>query len=152
MAHSFVCCHIHVVFSTKGRKNLIPANVQPRLWAYLGGIARDNDMKAIAVGGTDNHAHVLLSLSSTMPISKAVQLIKGGSSGWVHQTFPLCEGFEWQEGYGAFSVGRSMIAKTVEYIEDQRRHYQTTTFEEEFVAVPENPRHRLRSAICSWLV
>lgn len=133
MAHSFISCHIHAVFSTKERKNLIPSDVQPRLWAYLGGIARENGMRAVAAGGTDNHAHVLLSLPSTMPISKALQLIKGGSSGWVHETFPLCRSFEWQEGYGAFSVGQSMIGATVEYIKNQRRHHQTTTFEEEFI-------------------
>ena len=134
MAHSFISCHIHAVFSTKERKNLIPSDVQSRLWAYLGGVARENGMTALAVGGTDNYAHILLSLPSTMPISKALQLIKGGSSGWVHATLPLCRDFQWQEGYGAFSVGRSMIAATVEYIQNQRRHHQTTTFEEEFIS------------------
>jgi len=147
MAHSFISCHVHYIFSTKGRKNLIPGEVQPRLWAYMGGIARENEMKALAAGGTDNHAHVLLSLPSPMPLAKAVQLIKGGSSKWVGETFPACGHFAWQEGYGAFSVSRSMVERTVTYIGGQQRHHETTTFEEEFIAFLErhgvgyDPRH-----------
>jgi len=70
----------------------------------MGGIAREHKMRALAIGGTADHLHTLLSLPATMNIAKAVQLIKGGSSKWVHDNFHEHRKFAWQEGYGAFSV------------------------------------------------
>ena len=69
---------------------------------YLGGIARENAMVAIAVGGVADHVHLLLSLPSTVPIAKAVPLLKSGSSKWIHENFPQSRGFFWQQGYGLF--------------------------------------------------
>ena len=109
MAHSFNSSLFHCVFSTKQRRNTITPDLQERLWPYFGGIARENKMRALSVGGIEDHVHVLLSLPSTMPISKAMQLIKGGSSKWVHDTFPEHHAFAWQEGYGAFSIGVSHV-------------------------------------------
>ena len=79
MAHTYISNLIHYVFSTKDRRKCIGEELRPKLWAYLGGIARENQMKALAVGGTDDHVHVLLSLPPTIAIAKAVQLLKGGS-------------------------------------------------------------------------
>ena len=134
MAHSYVCSFFHCVWSTKQRRNVIAPQVRVRLWAYLGGIARENGMKALSVGGTDNHVHVLLSLPSTFPVSKAVQLVKGGSSKWMSETFRDQCDFQWQEGYGAFSVGASRLRGISTYIENQLDHHRTQTFEDEFVA------------------
>ena len=100
----------------------------------MGGIARDNKMKALAVGGVDDHVHMLLSLPSTLPISKAMQLIKGGSSKWIHDVFPTRRDFAWQEGYGAFSIGISQIDDTKQYIANQHEHHRVKSFEEEFLA------------------
>jgi REP element-mobilizing transposase RayT len=91
-------------------------------------------MKALAVGGVADHVHLLLSLSSTMTISMAMQLVKGGSSKWVHNTFPSKRDFAWQEGYGAFSIGISQADDTKRYIENQAEHHRVKTFEEEFIA------------------
>jgi len=65
-------------------------------------------MTALAVGGTDDHVHMLLSLPSSAPVAKAMREIKSASSRWMHETCRI-NGFEWQEGYGAFSVGTSQI-------------------------------------------
>jgi putative transposase len=86
--------------------------LQARLWPYLGGIARENRMKALVVGGVENHVHVLLSIPSTLSVAKAVQLLKGNSSKWIHKTFKEHWNFEWQEGYGAFSIGVSGVEDT----------------------------------------
>lgn len=80
MDHSRVSLRLHCVFSTKDRRPTIPAEFQQRLWEYIGGIARNLGMKAIAVGGTDDHVHVLLLLSPTVPLATAVQKIKANSS------------------------------------------------------------------------
>jgi len=106
-----------------------------RLWAYLGGIARQNQMKAIEVGGMPDHVHVLLSLPSTLSIAKALQLIKGGSSKWVHDTFPEHRLFRWQVKYGAFALSVSLLDKTIQYIKNQQAHHRKMTFQEEFVAL-----------------
>jgi putative transposase len=76
--HSHTSLLFHCVFSTKDRLPLIPTPIKSRLWSYVGGIARVNDMKALAVGGMRDHLHILLSLSPTMTIAKAVQLLKAG--------------------------------------------------------------------------
>jgi len=132
MGHSFTKSFFHCVFSTKDRRNLIPADLQPGLWRYIGGIARTNKFTALTVGGTSDHVHVLLSIPATMPLAKAVQLIKAGSSKWLRQTFALLHGFGWQEGYGAFSIGVSQVDDTIRYIASQAEHHRTRGFEQEF--------------------
>jgi REP element-mobilizing transposase RayT len=124
---------MHCTFSTKERYPWIEAELESRLWPYIGGIARKNRMKALAIGGTFDHLHALLSLPSTMSFAKAVQLIKGGSSKWVHDEFANFKKFEWQEGYGAFSVSASQVARTIAYIERQKEHHRKRTFKEEFI-------------------
>lgn len=113
---------------------MISPDVRERLWGYLGGIARENEMKALAVGGTDDHVHILLSLPATISIAKAAQLLKGGSSKWLHDTFATMKDFAWQEGYGAFSIGVSAVDETMLYIGRQEQHHRTWTFEDEFTA------------------
>jgi putative transposase len=135
MANTYLTCYVHCVFSTKERHQQITDDVRERLWAYAGGIARDNGMKALAVGGTADHLHVLLSLPATMPVAKAVQLIKGGSSKWIHDTFPVHALFAWQEGYGAFSVSQSRMADTIAYINNQAAHHGKQSFQDEFRAL-----------------
>ena len=133
MSHTYTSVLIHAVFSTKDRRNSLSRKLRDRLWPYLTGIARKNGMMALAAGGTDNHVHVLLSLPSTMPVAKAMQLVKGGSSKWIHETFPTHAHFAWQEGYGAFSVSISGMDETVAYINRQEEHHRTRSFEEEYV-------------------
>src|SRR5260370_30568617 len=89
MGHTYISAFFHCVFSTDGRRGLIPPAKQPDLWAYLGGIARKNKFKTIAVGGTDNHFHLLLSLPATMPLTKAVQLLQLRSSKWMNDTWDV---------------------------------------------------------------
>jgi len=147
MSHSYCSAHYHCVFSTKERRRTITSELQERLWPYLGGIARENRLVALAVGGMEDHVHILLSLPSTMAIAKAMQLIKGGSSKWVHDEFPTHKDFAWQEGYGAFTIGISQIDTTKEYIINQAKHHHTKTFQEEFLSflkkheVEYDPRH-----------
>jgi putative transposase len=124
----------HCVFSTKGRHQLITAPLQERLWPFMGGIARENGMKALAIGGVEDHSHLLLSLPTTISIAQAIQRIKGGSSKWIHETFPEHQGFAWQEGYGAFSIGASQLDDSVSYIRSQAEHHRKKTFQEEFLA------------------
>jgi putative transposase len=135
MAHSYVSSLFHCVFSTKGRRKIITPDLQEPLWPFMGGIARKNKVKPLAIGGVEDHVHLLLSLPSTKDIAKVVQLIKGGSSAWVHEEFPAQKNFAWQEGYGAFSIGISQVDDTIVYIDSQAEHHRKRTFQEEFLAI-----------------
>ena len=131
MSHTYISSLIHCVFSTKNRRDLIAEEIQPQLWAFIGGIARKNSFKALIVGGIANHVHVLLSLPAVLPLSKAMQLIKGASSHWMNENHT--RDFAWQEGYGAFTVGISQKDQTISYIRRQPEHHKKRSFEEEFV-------------------
>jgi putative transposase len=133
MAHSFCSCLMHCVFSTKNREKIIDDAFAARLWPYMGGIARENRITALEIGGHLDHIHILLSIPSTMSTAKALQLIKGGSSKWVHDTFPDRRSFAWQEGYGAFSLGVSQLATTRAYIQEQKKKHSGTSYRTEFI-------------------
>lgn len=107
MANTFSNLFYHIVFSTKGRKNLIDRNIEDRLWAYIGGIARKHEIIAIQVGGIENHIHILILAKPRIAPSQIVQWLKGESSRWLHETFPDLRSFSWQDGYGVFSVSKS---------------------------------------------
>ena len=130
MSHSYSSNRIHLIFSTKDQKPRIPDNLQPKLWAYMAGIAKNQGFDAISIGGVCDHVHALLILPPSMPLAKAVQYIKGSSSKWIIETVGA---FFWQEGYGALSVSASQTADVVRYIQNQRAHHANKTSEEEFV-------------------
>jgi putative transposase len=134
MPHTYIANYTHIVFSTKNRADLIDAKIEDRLYGFLGGIARQHGMKALAIGGTANHVHILASIPGPLGVSKAVQLLKGGSSKWLHETFPELRKFAWQEAFGAFSVGVSQVPMTISYIKRQKEHHRKQSFDEEFIA------------------
>ena len=131
MANTYTSLHCHIVFSTKNREEWIGQLIEERVWEYLGGIARNNDIVPVKIGGIDDHVHLVVSIPPTLAISKAVQLVKGGSSLWFHETFRR-SAFAWQDGYGAFTVNKSQLPDVVRYVERQREHHRLQTFQEEY--------------------
>ena len=142
MANTYTSLHYHAIFSTKNREPWIGREIEERVWSFLGGIARENQMKALGIGGIENHVHLLLGVPASLALSKGIQLLKGGSSGWIKETFPGMRGFGWQDGYAAFTVSQSNILEVQEYIRSQREHHRVKTFEEEYRAFLE--RHQVR--------
>jgi len=88
-------------------------------------------MRAFVVGGVQDHLHVLLAIPSTLSVAKCVQLLKGNSCKWIHDTFKEQRDFTWQEGYGAFSIAISGVEDTTKYIQGQAEHHRRTSFKEE---------------------
>ena len=129
VSHTFSRNHVHVVFSTKNRLKTIPREFQARLWAYLAGIGKNSEMIVLAVGGTENHVHLLFHLPPKLALAKAVLLLKANSSKWMADQGGV---FSWQEGYGAFSVSSSNLAQVIRYIRNQDAHHRKLTFEQEF--------------------
>lgn len=111
---------------------MIPREWQPRLWAYLAGICNNHGMIALAVGGTQDHVHLLFHLPPSFALAKAVLLLKSNSSKWMGERG---REFSWQEGYGAFSVSSSNLNAVVRYIQNQEAHHRKIGFEEEFQAI-----------------
>jgi putative transposase len=132
MAHSYSQIHIHLVFSTKDRRDSIAKEWQPRLWAYLAGICHNHEIIALAIGGTENHVHLLILLPPKLSLAKAVGQLKANSSKWMGEQG---HNFSWQEGYGAFSVSSSNIDRVIRYIENQEAHHRKANFEDEFRAL-----------------
>jgi REP element-mobilizing transposase RayT len=133
MAHSYTSVNIHFVFSTKNRENLIDSSIRLRLHAYLGGIAKETKMVPLAIGGTDNHIHILVSMSPVLSPSKAIQILKTNSSRWIHEEFPKKSRFSWQVGYSGFSVSPRQLNNVKSYIHRQEEHHRLKSFEEEYV-------------------
>src|SRR6267378_8595947 len=131
MSHAYSSNRIHVIFSTKERQKSISDELQPKLWAYMARIARNQGFEAMIIGGVKDHVHALLLLPPTLPLAKAIQFLKGSSSKWLNET--TSQRFSWQEGYGAFSVSASQTADVVRYIENQAAHHAKKSFEEEFL-------------------
>jgi REP element-mobilizing transposase RayT len=98
----------------------------------LGGIARENNMKPIMIGGVENHVHLLLGLPPVLAVSHAVKLIKDGSSIWVKEILAGLGGFGWQDGYAVFTVSKSLVPEVDAYIRAQREHHRVKTFAEEY--------------------
>ena len=132
MAHSFTRNHVHLVFSTKDRRNSIAKEWQPRLWAYLAGICKNHEMIALSVGGTENHVHILFHVPPILALAMAVALLKANSSKWMGEHGIK---FSWQEGYGAFSVSSSNLDQVTRYIQNREAHHRKTSFEDEFRAL-----------------
>jgi putative transposase len=132
MAHKYPNLLIHLVFSTKDRRDTIPDQLRPVFYKYLAGIGRNYRLPILAAGGTPNHVHLLLALPSDVTVAKAVQVLKANSSRWIggHGI-----DFAWQEGHGAFSVSDSNKAAVQQYIGRQQQHHAKRSYEEEFLAL-----------------
>jgi len=135
MANTFSQVYLHLVFSTKNRRDLIRPELENDIWAGIGGCAGKHKMVALQVGGIDNHAHVLVSTPTTIAPSHAAKFLKGDSSLWIHREFTDLRHFGWQDGYGVFSVSKSAVPDVIKYIQDQRAHHQKQSFEDEYVSL-----------------
>ena len=140
MSQSYTSSLYHCVWSTRYRRRSIRTQFQQDLWECLAAIAKKKHMKALAVGGIEDHVHVLLSIPATIDIARAIQLIKGGASKWVNETFQKLTRFSWQKGYGAFSIGISQLEDTIDYINRQAEHHAQRSFQDEFVAMLDKNR------------
>lgn len=132
MSHTYSAAYFHCIFSTKDRRDTIPKDLEPNLWAYMGGIATNLAIIPVAIGGTQNHAHLLLRLKPNITVAEAVQKLKANSSRWMGEHGLS---FEWQKGYAALSVSPSPVGTVRAYVLNQEEHHHKRSFEEEFIAL-----------------
>ena len=132
MAQTLVSLLVHVIFSTKNRANLITLEVEAELFAYMGGILKNCGSRGLAINGTANHVHLLISLSKNLALSAILGELRKSSSKWIKTKGPEFRRFDWQDGYGAFTIGQSSVAALKEYIAEQKDKHRTRSFEAEF--------------------
>ena len=132
LSHAYHNNLIHLVFSTKNRENLIRREIEEPLRKYFVGIGHNEGFKVLACGGIENHCHLLYVLPATLRLSDSIQSLKANSSRWMREQM---RSFQWQKGYGAFSVSESAKPRVLEYIASQREHHKKHSFEAEFVAL-----------------
>jgi putative transposase len=131
MSQSLVSNLVHLIYSTKFRHPHLDVEIPPRLWAYKAGILKEWDSPAIVIGGHDDHAHILFSLSKNHAMKSVVEHVKKGSSIWLKENYPQLHDFQWQGGYAAFSVSESRVPDVRHYIEHQDEHHRVRTFQDE---------------------
>jgi putative transposase len=130
---SFTQLNYHFVFATKYRHPAINEPIRERLYEYMGGILRNLDGRLLEVGGMPDHIHLLIKLSPSHAVSDTLRDLKANSSKWVHDTFTSTRTFEWQKGYGGFTVSHSQLARVTTYIRNQAEHHRKMTFKEEYM-------------------
>jgi len=133
MANTYTQIHLHIIFAVKYRESIIRDSWKDELYRYITGIVQSNKHKMIAINGMPDHIHLLIGMRPTQSISELLQDIKGNSSKWINEKKFIKSRFEWQEGYGAFSYGKSQLKNVVTYIENQEEHHRKKTFREEYL-------------------
>jgi len=130
MPHTYTNLIYHIVFATKERIPFITNELKPRLYEYLGGIIRGLDGVLLEIGGMSDHLHLLIKLKPTVRFSDFMRELKTNSSVWANR---ITNGkFEWQNGYGAFTVGKTQVEAVCRYIQNQEAHHAKTSFDDEF--------------------
>ena len=131
MGHTFTRHLYHVVFSTRRRERWLEPSSRQRLFEYMVGIARKTGANVSAVGGTDDHVHLLVMIPPALAMSDFVRTLKANSSRWLRRTGPRLDGFAWQAGYSSFTVSGSVAPQVKAYVESQEEHHRRWDFAEE---------------------
>jgi REP element-mobilizing transposase RayT len=132
MANTYSQIHVQLVFAVQNRESLIGSKWKNELYRYISGIIQNHKHKVIAINGMPDHVHILIGLRPSQSISELMQKVKGDSSKWINQKGFVLGKFSWQEGYGAFSYGKSQVDDVIDYIKGQEIHHQRKTFKEEY--------------------
>jgi REP element-mobilizing transposase RayT len=133
MASTFTNLLFHIVFSTKDRIPAIHGGLREPLYEYMGGIIRSEGGILLEIGGVPDHVHLLVKSKADIAISDFVGHIKAGSSKWHNRK--EVNRFEWQAGYGAFSVSESQVSKVRKYIQTQEAHHAKVSFKDELITL-----------------
>jgi putative transposase len=133
MPSTFSQLYVQIIFTVKGRENLIFRNWKEDLHKYIAGVINGKDQKPIIVNGAPDHIHAFIGLKPSMKISDLVRDIKNNSSNFINQQKFVRGKFAWQQGYGAFSYSHSHIDKVYKYILNQEEHHKKKSFRDEYL-------------------
>jgi REP element-mobilizing transposase RayT len=135
MPQSLHVLSVHIIFSTKGRRPWLTANVRERIWAYQSRIFQNLECNSITIGGFADHVHVLCNLTKKFPTTKVLEILKKDSSKFAKTLDSNLRDFRWQDGYGLFSVSPSHFEPVRKYVVSQKEHHKKETFQEEYLRI-----------------
>jgi len=132
MPKEFISCLMHIVVGTYRQRSFLTAEIRIQLFTYLSVVAKSKGTKLVALGGTENHIHLLLAMPSKLSVESAILALKQSSTIWLRQNFESLRAFSWSTGFAAFSISRSQLESTLLYIQNQEQYHWKKTFEEEY--------------------
>lgn len=147
MANTYHQVYIQVVFAVKYRKAVIQKSWKTDLFSVMGQLINETGCKTIIVNGVEDHVHCFIGLKPSISISELMKVVKGRSSKYINDHQLTNRRFEWQEGYGVFSYSKSHVKNVYRYIENQEKHHEKRSFNEEYLKflekfqVPYDERH-----------
>ena len=127
--------YYHIIWATKMREPLITAELEPELHQYLRGKGISIGGIVHAVGGMEEHVHVVASIEPRIAVAMFIGQLKGASSHWVTHVSAYRSPFTWQEGYGVLTFGKQALPQVVEYVLHQREHHRDKRLMTEFERV-----------------
>lgn len=132
MSQSHSSILVHLVFSTKNREPFITPAIESELHPYMATILRALKSPSLAIDGTGDHVHGLFSLARVVTVAALVEELKTSTSKWIKTKSKEFRSFQWQRGYGAFSIGQSNLEELKKYIRNQKARHRRLTFEDEY--------------------
>lgn len=134
---NYVAIYLHLVWGTWDREPLLHGEVERLIYRAIGEKCSDLRARMVALGGVEDHVHLLVMLPSTLTVATLVGQVKGASAHLANHTEPAqsAELFKWQGTYGAFSLGQQQVPHVVEYIRRQREHHALGTLRSEWEEV-----------------
>ncbi len=134
MSQSLAKVFVHIVYSTKLRRPwLRDPHVRSELCSYNATILKNEvDSPAVLINAVEDHLHILCLLSRKFSIMDVIKKSKTETSKWIKKRSAKCNDFQWQAGYGAFSVSQSNVREVNCYISNQEEHHRQLTFQDEF--------------------
>ncbi|MGC1632132.1 MAG: IS200/IS605 family transposase [Gelidibacter sp.] len=133
MANTYTQLYFHVVFAVKGRGNHIAPKWKDELYKYMTGITTNKNQKLMIINGMPNHVHLLIGTKPDCNLSDLIRDVKANSSKWVNERRLVNGKFEWQLGFGGFTVSPSSVKNVIEYIKNQEIHHATKSFKKEYL-------------------
>tara|TARA_R110002049_G_scaffold68135_1_gene176764 strand:+ start:1210 stop:1668 length:459 start_codon:yes stop_codon:yes gene_type:complete len=133
MANTYTQLYFHVVFAVKGRKNAISKIWKDDLYKSISGLVANKNQKLMIINGVQNHIHILLGTQPNCMLSELVRDIKANSSKWINEKKLVERKFEWQSGFGGFTIGQSQLPQIIDYIKKQEEHHQSKSFKDEYM-------------------
>jgi len=133
MANTYTQLYFHIVFAVKGRGNLIDKIWKDELYKYITGIISNKKQKLMIINGMPNHIHLIIGTKPNCNLSDLIRDIKANSSKWINEKKFVNGKFQWQSGFGAFTVSQSGLKQVIDYVKHQENHHRTKTFKEEYI-------------------
>lgn len=132
MPHSYHSIWIHAIWSTKNRKPFIQSNIEQKIHNYMREQFQKSGCPVRIINGMPDHVHCLFLLNPQKALTDVIKQVKGSTSHWINQNDLILQKFSWQVGCASYSVSESVREKVFKYIENQKKHHKTKSFQQEY--------------------